>query len=205
MAGYSGTPLPKKLGIEDGPRFAVKHPPDGFTETLELSADQRQFTATHAYTQPGEYTVMVRVTDKDGGVGVGVATNYIVIYDASGGFVTGGGWIESPAGAYVADPSLTGKAKFGLVSRYKRGATKPTGNTHFNFAAGGLSFDSDTYDWLVVNQGGANAQFKGVGTINGQLDANGQPYRGLRRRRPGQNAGRGVAAEHARPRRAAVR
>ena len=34
MAGYSGTPLPKKLGITDGTRFATKHAPDGFTETL---------------------------------------------------------------------------------------------------------------------------------------------------------------------------
>jgi hypothetical protein len=135
-------------------------------------------SATYRYGQPGVYLITVTITDKDGGVGVGVAPNYIVVYDASSGFVSGGGWIESPASAC---PDFcggtTGRATFGLVSRYKRGATTPTGNTHFNFATGGLNFDSDTYDWLVVNQGGANAQFKGVGTINGQLDANGQPYR----------------------------
>ena len=34
MAGYSGTPLPKKLGIVPGCRFAVRHAPDGFAETL---------------------------------------------------------------------------------------------------------------------------------------------------------------------------
>jgi len=34
MAGYSGTPLPKKLGITDGKRFATKHAPDGFADTL---------------------------------------------------------------------------------------------------------------------------------------------------------------------------
>ncbi len=33
-AGYSGTPLPKKLGITDGIRFATKHAPDDFDETL---------------------------------------------------------------------------------------------------------------------------------------------------------------------------
>jgi hypothetical protein len=43
----------------------------------------------------------------------------------------------------------------------------PTGNTEFNFKAGGLNFHSDEYDWLVVNQDGTNAQYKGVGTING--------------------------------------
>jgi hypothetical protein len=34
MAGYSGTPLPKKLGIKDGSRFAVRRAPDGFADTL---------------------------------------------------------------------------------------------------------------------------------------------------------------------------
>lgn len=34
MAGYSDTPLPRKLGITDGTRFATKHAPDGFAETL---------------------------------------------------------------------------------------------------------------------------------------------------------------------------
>lgn len=34
MAGYSGTPLPKKLGIGPGTRFATKHAPDDFAETL---------------------------------------------------------------------------------------------------------------------------------------------------------------------------
>lgn len=34
MAGYSGTPLPKKLGIKPGGRFATKHAPDGFAAML---------------------------------------------------------------------------------------------------------------------------------------------------------------------------
>jgi hypothetical protein len=71
---------------------------------------------------------------------------------------------------------LTGNANFGFVSKYKKGATVTTGNTQFSFSSGGLNFHSDSYEWLVVNQRGDNAQFKGVGTINGQLDANSQPY-----------------------------
>ena len=40
MTGYSGTPLPKKLGIGPGTRFAIKHAPDGFAGTLaELPPD----------------------------------------------------------------------------------------------------------------------------------------------------------------------
>jgi hypothetical protein len=34
MAGYSGTPLPKKLGIKPGHRVAVIHPPSDFEDTL---------------------------------------------------------------------------------------------------------------------------------------------------------------------------
>lgn len=34
MAGYSGTPLPKKLGIIDDAVFVVVDPPDGFAQTL---------------------------------------------------------------------------------------------------------------------------------------------------------------------------
>jgi hypothetical protein len=61
----------------------------------------------------------------------------------------------------------TGKATFGFVSKYKKGASIPEGTTEFQFKAGGLNFHSTNYDWLVVNQGGTNAQFKGYGTING--------------------------------------
>jgi hypothetical protein len=67
--------------------------------------------------------------------------------------------------AAPADP--TGKASFGFVSRYKKGANTPSGNTQFTFEAGDLNFHSASYDWLVVNQGDSNAQFKGEGTING--------------------------------------
>jgi hypothetical protein len=34
VAGYSGTPLAKKLGIKAGHRVAVLHGPDGFGDTL---------------------------------------------------------------------------------------------------------------------------------------------------------------------------
>ena len=34
MAGYSGTPLPKKLGIKEGHALCLLGAPDGFAETL---------------------------------------------------------------------------------------------------------------------------------------------------------------------------
>jgi hypothetical protein len=91
----------------------------------------------------------------------------LAVYDPEGGFVTGGGWIMSPAEAC---PDFcggaTGKANFGFVSKYKKGADTPTGQTEFQFKAGDLNFHSSSYDWLVI--AGANAKYKGVGTINGE-------------------------------------
>ena len=92
----------------------------------------------------------------------------MVVYDPSAGFVTGGGSIDSHAGAYVAGPTLTGKANFGFVSKYQKGANVPTSQTEFQFKTGDLNFQSSNYEWLVVNQGDSCAQFKGSGTINGQ-------------------------------------
>ena len=122
-------------------------------------------TATQTITVAGVYTVTITVTDACGKTVSITSQIYIVVYDPSGGFVTGGGWIISPPTAYVADPALTGKANFGFVSKYLKGATVPTGDTEFQFQVGNLNFKSTSYDWLVVSC--TKAQYKGVGTING--------------------------------------
>ena len=124
-------------------------------------------SGTHSYTAAGVYTVSLTVTDKDGGVGQ-AQFQFVVVFDPSAGFVTGGGWINSPTGAYPANPSLAGKATFGFESKYQKGTTVPTGNTEFRFQAAGFSFHSTSYDWLVI--AGAKAQYKGSGTINGTGD-----------------------------------
>jgi len=120
----------------------------------------------HTYADPGVYTVTVTVTDKDNDSGSAQATEFIVIYDPDGGFVTGGGWIDSPAGACpVFCNDATGKANFGFVSKYKKGASVPTGQTEFQFKAGDLNFHSSSYDWLVI--AGKKAMYMGDGTVNG--------------------------------------
>jgi PKD repeat protein len=118
------------------------------------------------FSAAGVYSVALTVTDDDGGSDTEAGAAYIVIYDPSAGFVTGGGWIMSPAGAYVDDGSLEGKATFGFVSKYQKGATTPTGHTQFQFHAGSFEFSSTAYDWLVI--AGARAQYKGIGTIGGR-------------------------------------
>jgi hypothetical protein len=63
---------------------------------------------------------------------VGGLAATVVIDDPSAGFVTGGGWIDSPTGAYQPNPTLRGKASFGFVSKYQNGAKTPTDETEFN-------------------------------------------------------------------------
>jgi MBG domain (YGX type)/Ig-like domain CHU_C associated len=91
---------------------------------------------------------------------------YLAVYDPSGGFVTGGGWINSPYGALVGT-NLTGKANFGFVSKYKKGSNVPDGNTEFQFHEGNLNFSSSSYDLGSLVIAGNRAIYKGVGTING--------------------------------------
>jgi hypothetical protein len=136
----------------------------GDGSTLTLVATLPSNSASHTYTAPGVYTLSVTITDAAGASDT-ESIQYIVIYDPNGGFVTGGGWINSPLGAYKPDPTLTGKATFGFVSKYQKGASVPTGNTDFQFHAAGMNFKSTSYDWLVI--AGMKAQYKGNGTING--------------------------------------
>ena len=117
----------------------------------------------HTYAIAGVYTVTLTVTDNHVNSGQSIF-QFVVVYDPSVGFVTGGGWINSPAGAYTPTPSLTGKANFGFVSKYQKGASVPTGQTEFQFQVANLNFHSTSYQWLVI--AGAKAKYKGSGTIN---------------------------------------
>jgi len=142
---------------------------DGTTSaaTVVEAAGSGTASGSHAYTSAGVYTVSLTVIDGDGGSAFR-SFKYVVVYDPEAGFVTGGGWIDSPAGAYASDPFLAGKASFGFVSRYRKGANVPTGQTEFQFKAGSLNFHSSTYEWLVV--AGSKAKYKGSGAINGAGD-----------------------------------
>lgn len=117
------------------------------------------------YDTPEVLTVCVRATDAEDATSAPVCID-VAVYDPDGGFVTGGGWFDSPEGAYKENESVTGKATFGFVSKYQKGANEPKGNTQFRFNAAGLAFKSDEYDWLVV--AGDTAQFKGKGSLKGR-------------------------------------
>ena len=143
----------------DGTSYPMSPSDGAFDEPIE------DVTVTIAgFDTAGVHTIAVTATDAAGNTAQSEDI-LLAVYDPSGGFVTGGGWIMSPPGAYYPDPAMTGKATFGFVSKYQKGANVPTGQTEFQFKTGNLNFKSTSYDWLVV--AGPKAQYKGLGTING--------------------------------------
>ena len=62
----------------------------------------------HTYATAGVYTITFTVTDKDGDAGQAVF-QFVMVYDPDGGFVRGGGRIDSPEGSYTVNPTLTGR------------------------------------------------------------------------------------------------
>ena len=149
-----------KYNIDGGSFVAMNAQDGGFDE---VSEDVE--ASISAFTEAGVYNLCVHGTDEHGNIGSEECI-LLVVYDPEGGFVTGGGWIWSAPGAYTADPGLEGKATFGFVAKYKKGAQTPEGQTEFVFKVADLNFHSSSYDWLVV--AGAKAMFKGIGTINGE-------------------------------------
>lgn len=119
---------------------------------------------THTYTSAGVYTVKLTVTDKDGGAGSN-QFQYVVVYDSSAGFLTGGGQYSSQVGWDTQNTQATGKVQIGISAKYTSGNTTPTGQTKINFQAGNIDFVSTSYQWLVVS--GSRATLEGSGTING--------------------------------------
>ncbi|MBI5353955.1 MAG: ExeM/NucH family extracellular endonuclease [Chloroflexi bacterium] len=118
---------------------------------------------SHVYSTAGVYTVTVTVDDGYGNIDQ-AAYEFIVVYDPNGGFVTGGGWINSPAGAYIADPLAVGKGEFGFVAKYNKNGVLSS-ESEFELEAGPFHFHSSNAQWLTLN--GANAQFQGTGTVEG--------------------------------------
>ncbi len=113
---------------------------DESTSVGAIDQDNDVATVNHVYNSAGVYTVKLIVTDDNTGQSNESVFRYIIVYDTSAGLVTGGGWIDSPEGAYTADSTLTGKANFGFVSKYKKGADVPIGQTEFQFKVADLNF-----------------------------------------------------------------
>jgi len=138
------------------------------TATGVVNADGT-VSGSFSFSEPGVYKIRLVVKDDDGGTAtadrLGDSEATVVVYDSTAGYVTGGGWINSPAGSYAPNPSLTGTAHFAFISKYRAGSSTPIGTTQFFFKAAGLHFSSFSYEFMVVS--GYKAQFRGTGTLNG--------------------------------------
>ena len=151
--------------------------------TVQSAAPNGTAAGACTFSSAGLYSVRISVEDGDGGSDTRVATGRIVVYDPTGGWVTGGGWIGSTEGAsWISSvaralpgtrrgamnmTSSVGKLTVALLARYEDGVT-PAGNAEFKLQLTTLDFRSTTLDWLVVT--GQTAYLRGRGTLNGNGD-----------------------------------
>jgi len=140
---------------------------DGTTSagTITESNGSGSINNSHTYTAAGVYTITLTVTD-DGGATSSSAYQYVSVYNPTAqGIFSAGQRFTSPAGAYSANPNLTGNVVFGLAYKYQ--GNVPVGERQFTmqFNAANLSFNATSVSSLVI----ANnvATLTGTGTING--------------------------------------
>jgi hypothetical protein len=91
----------------------------------------------------------------------------IACYDASAGWITGGGWFDSPEGSSEVY-SDTGIARFGFVSDYNGNFEQQSDRSMFRFILDKLRFASYIYDSLDVSAN--KARLIGRGTLDGKGD-----------------------------------
>ncbi|MFL5995205.1 MAG: family 43 glycosylhydrolase, partial [Streptomyces sp.] len=121
--------------------------------------------AEHSYAKAGIRRLVITVTDDDGASDSRTLPE-LIVYDRSAGPALGAGALASPAGAYPAQPGLTGKAAFSFAAAYLPGVVAPVGEASFDFGPARLKFRSTGSDWLVVT--GSRAVHQGSGTVDGK-------------------------------------
>lgn len=139
---------------------------DGTTEPGQVSESGSGYgrvEGTHTYSEPGLYRVAVTARDDEGAEGT-VTYPELIVYGYEGAFA-GGGSVDSPPGAFRADPTLAGRARFSASVRYRAGEQTPSGQTRFHFPAAGLTLTGQEYDWLV--DAGETVVYQGTGQLNG--------------------------------------
>ena len=122
-------------------------------------------TASHTYAAAGVYTIDVTVRDDD----TGSATSryeFVVVFDPSAGFVTGGGWIVSPAGRLRRRPDAHRQGELRIRVQVQEGCDGARGGDGVPVQCASFNFHS-TLSVARRLGSGAKAQFKGYGTVNG--------------------------------------
>lgn len=139
---------------------------------MTVAPDGGMCGGAHTYTRAGIYLIQGVVTDDDGDSAT-VSVD-VVVYDPTGGFASGNGWVTpggptSDAGDLLPGLDGTSSAMFAFVIKYQPGAeTIPGGNFQFRYTAGRFSLRSTGFDWLAVTNSNW-ARFQGLAEI-GDLD-----------------------------------
>ncbi|MFD3003575.1 SBBP repeat-containing protein, partial [Pontibacter toksunensis] len=117
---------------------------------------------------PDFFKVSVSSGGPGGGCVVSTSVTYVSVFDPTAGFVTGGGWIESPAAPAYEFMQTSKRAHWSLVARYsKRNGEEDQvqGSTMLLLQAGSFTFRSTSYEpgSLVIT--GNRAYYSGRGTL----------------------------------------
>jgi hypothetical protein len=172
----AGTPVALAASFTDAPNDTHTCSvvwDDGTDETYPPNPG-RTCDRTHTFAHPGMYTIKVKVTDDDGGVGS--ADVMVIVYDPDAGFATAAGQIDSPASGEITSPlgalansAAQGSAHFTFNPKYLPGDSGPVpsgGKVNFRLGSD-FQLGSTGLEWLVVTPDDKVA-VKGVATVDGR-------------------------------------
>ncbi|MDN5768883.1 MAG: ExeM/NucH family extracellular endonuclease [Humibacillus sp.] len=170
-----GVPVTVSAPFTDGDRIdthtAVVDWGDGTTSSGTVTEGSvgvaGSVSGSHTYRAAGFYTVKITVSDGFGHAGSN-SSGRLVVYDRGAGQVVGAGSIASPKGAWVFQPSASGKGRFAFAVGYRASGDTPYGV--FGYVLGGsprnrLAVAATSYDYLVVT--GTTGRFAGAAQVNG--------------------------------------
>ncbi|HEV8399275.1 MAG TPA: DNA/RNA non-specific endonuclease [Gemmatimonadales bacterium] len=149
--------VPASIGVT----FTDAGTADTHTLTVDWGDGTTSSSTSHAYASTGLFTVTATVQDDDGGADTRAATDFIVVYDPSAGFATGGGWFTMSSG----------NAHFAFVVRYQDGVIGRGASVDFQIQGTDLALSSESVDWLVLGSG--IARVRGIGSIKNRAGAYG--------------------------------
>lgn len=123
-------------------------------------------TGSHTYTTAGIYTIVVTVTDDDGGAG-SATYEYLISVDPAAGTLVGAGTLASPIGAWAQQPGLRINGELDAMIWYPRNGSVPTGKLTLTLggsarATAPFTFRATSFDWLVLTPNVGWVTGKGV-------------------------------------------
>ncbi len=128
---------------------------DGTNSKGLIDLENRSIIGDHNYALPGIYTLTLNITDEQGNMTTR-EFQYIVIFEQSGGFVTGGGWITTQEN----------KINFGINARYPKDSNVPDGQMEIGNPDSDWKFKNSSYQWFAIFDN--LSMLHGVGNLNGE-------------------------------------